>query len=66
MRSPMIVRWISEVPPAMLPAFDHSHCRCHLPQIGDAGSTTSRASSDRCWLRSVYASFTQLDSGPGS
>jgi len=26
----MIVRWISEVPPAMVAALDHSHWRCHL------------------------------------
>src|SRR4051812_1346020 len=34
MRSAMIVRWISLVPPAIDAAFDHSHCRVHEPRSG--------------------------------
>src|SRR5207342_224220 len=46
-RSPMMLRWTSDVPPAIDAALDHSHCRDHLPARGEAAPTTSSAVSDR-------------------
>ena len=38
MRSPITLRCTSDVPPAMLAAFDHNHCRCHGPHRPDSGA----------------------------
>ena len=71
----MIVRWISEVPPAIVAALDQSHCRCHFPAMelpsasphrGALASSTSSAASDSVWVMSAHVSLTTLDSGPGS
>ena len=65
----MMSRWISEVPPAMLAARLHSHWRAHGPADRPDRSpapATDKPASDRCWVMAVQASFTQLDSGPGS
>src|SRR5262249_57408174 len=74
-RSPMIVRWTSLVPPAIDAAFDHSHCRCQKPppgvslaphHSGALSPTTSSARADSACVMSLHASFVILDSGPGS
>jgi hypothetical protein len=70
----MIVRWISEVPPAMLAALLHSHCRCQRPSpgflaapfhSGAAPPKSSSATSPMRWVAVVQASLTTLDSAPG-
>ena len=71
----MIVRWTSQVPPAIDAAFDHSHCRCQKPppglSVGAPPQRRGRADhverrvAESAWVMSVHASFVTLDSGPG-
>ena len=71
----MMLRWISSVPPAMEPAFDHSHWRCQLPadrsrppagQSGASSPRMSRAVAENRRVMDEWTSLVMLESGPSS
>ena len=62
----MTFRWTSEVPPAMLAALLHNHCRCQKPQAArPLRAPRAPPPRDACVI-SDQVSLTQLDSGPGA
>ena len=54
----MMLRWTSDVPPAIDAALLHSHCRCHLPSAGHV----RRTAPQRC-TPSPHSSIARVDSG---